>query len=795
MYNYPMRFFKNLLLICIILSTVTHARFEDPLLYNGLKTAQNVRPLSMGGAFTAVADGPEGVFYNPASAAKPGGQLLFEEQDQEKVSFQSFRSASLYLSPFVYTNTRIEDLNNNSLTIQSFTMATKSRIGIDYGVTYKAIDIDNIDTGSGWSADFGALAHILPNLNWGITFKDFVNHNINTPGTIMTGLAYRPFNSSLLIASDIHQVESLNGNTNYIGSLGTEVNISDSTSVRAGIRQNTLSTGINLQFPIVKLAYSYLTNTETKEERHALSASIGIGSVNSALERRRYAIFKKEAYAVFALNGSITSGQSEVSLLGGQKLGMNDLLTLVEHAKKDPSCKGFIIKIQELGSGLTTIGLLQELRQSLAEAKKDGKEIYIYLEGWASLPEYYLASVSDNIFMPELGSISHLGLELEIVKTNELFSKFGLGTQTITSGEFKGSLNPSTPTLNIKERSQLEGIIQSIYRQAITEIKESRKLTWDQIDTLFDGQIISAQKAKEENLVDSLGYFDTVEEFAEVSKKENQMKNAAVPLYVFSYIPDPTSIFSYGNRIAVIEIDGGIQNGSSGTGFLFGGKSTGAKDIKQIIKRIKKDKGIGGIVIRINSPGGSLIGSDHIYHMLTELKEDMKKVPIYASIGSIATSGGYYIALAADRIYANPSSLTGSIGVISQYKNFEEFNKLFGIQTETIKTGKYADFGNKNRVLTEDEIKMIQENQKIGYAAFTDKVKTNRKLSDEEITVIAQGQIFTGEEAQNIGLVDNIGNFYTVINDIAKVQKIDNPEILIYRKDAPPILKQLFNIR
>ena len=248
--------------------------------------------------------------------------------------------------------------------------------------------------------------------------------------------------------------------------------------------------------------------------------------------------------------------------------------------------------------------------------------------------------------------------------------------------------------------------------------------------------------------------------------KNSDFDEITYPLSYFEESTNMSTLFHFSNQIAVIEVDGSIHDGESNSNILFGGKSTGAEDIDAIIQSIKKNSSIQGVIVRINSPGGSGIASDRIYHALKELKIKLDKKPLYAVMGNMAASGGYYIALACDRIYANRGTLTGSIGVISQYQNQETFNKMLGIQKEVIKTGKFVDMGSKNRPLTKEEVDMIQSHQTEMYNAFKGKVKENRKLTEEQVLPLAQGQIFTGEEAFDLKLVDKLGNFYTAVNDI-----------------------------
>jgi len=776
-----LQLFFGLLLILLTQSALS----AEDLVYSTLKNGVGLRPLSMGNAFTAVGENGEGAFYNPAGIASNGYKFSMEQLDQKNTRYDDFSSVHLFVSPIAISLYQRQLPNQDRVRVQSYSIGNKTTVGLDWGITYKTVQTDtDASRQDGWSSDIGFLAHITPKLDAGLTLKDIISNKVDIPSTWTTGLAYRPFKNSLLLTTDL-RYDSISGRETLKSSVGAEAIITEGFALRAGLFENTFSSSISLKLPLGEISYGIISPTNGDDPTYMIAGSVGIGSAKSNLETDRYALFKREAYATFSLNGNLISGQSDVSLLGGKKIGMNDLLKLVQDAKNDKSCKGFIIKLGNISSTITSIGLIQELRQTLIEARDKGKTIWIYLENSASLSEYYLASCATKIIMPELGSLNNLGLELEVTKTKALYKNFGLGTQTIKNGSFKASLNPATDSLSKEERIMLEGLVQSLYRQTITDIQKSRALKWEDIESVFNGRVVGASEAKAKGLIDEIGYFKTLEELAKLKKadpKNDNFTEITYPLYYFEEPASLSSLLHFSNQIAVIEIDGSITNGQNDSNILFGGKSTGADDIEKIVESIKKNSSIQGVIVRINSPGGSGIASDRIYYALKDLKKKLNKKPLYAVMGNLAASGGYYIAVACDKIYANKGTLTGSIGVISQYQNKEVFNKMFGIQKEVIKTGKYVDMGSDHRPLTPEEITMMTEHQTIMYNAFKSKVKESRNLTEEQITTIAQGQLFTGEEAFDLKLVDKLGNFYTAVTDITNDRQFKNPDIIVYRK-------------
>ena len=233
----------------------------------------------------------------------------------------------------------------------------------------------------------------------------------------------------------------------------------------------------------------------------------------------------------------------------------------------------------------------------------------------------------------------------------------------------------------------------------------------------------------------------------------------------------------------MIEVDGEIVYGNGGSNFLFGSKTTGSEDIQGVIQKIKDDFTIRGVLLRVNSPGGSMLGSNQILSAIDKLKES--GLPVYASFGNVAASGGYYVAMGADKIFANPATLTGSIGVVSVHQNFSELNSMLDVRREIIKTGRYMDLMDPNSETSTEDMKIMTDFQRKFYEKFTQKLAERRHLTPVEVNHIAQGQIILGEQAQQLKIVDEIGNFYTAVDELAKKVRIKKPELVYYRKPSP----------
>ena len=748
----------------------------EDLLEDTLKNGAGIRALGMGGAYTAIAEGGSGVFYNPAGLIYAGAEFNSENFDYQNTFYKQFGATYGYMSPFGLGSLK-KETETSLVDVTTIGYGRRGAKGVHWGVAYKSILYRTLTEETvGWSADLGLLVNLTPFMNLGIVAKDVLKSQVQVPTTVVGGAAFFTADRDFVWSLDVMQKRS-GAQEEYLLKTGLEYVVADGLTLRTGLSQETWSGGAALQLPFVEVQYGMQSNKRNGDSMHMLGFRLGRGaSLPKADTRGRYSMFKPKSFAQFTVGSSLIGGKSEYSLFNGQKLGSNDLLYLIHNAVQDSACQGFMIRIQPMQSGLASIGLVQELREELLKAKKQGKIVMVYLDGYASLPEYYLASVADHIMMPSLGSLSHLSVSLEVLKTKTFMENFGVTVTTVASGAYKTALSSDTDPLDANSRLVYEDVVQDLFHKVLADIQESRQLKWEDVSQAFTGEMLTASQAKDYRLIDSLGYWEDIETYAEKTYKG--VGNAAIVTFTDPVGPDP--LIPALNRIAVLEIDGPILSGSVGQNILFGGRATGSDDVHALVDDILEDVFIRGVVVRVNSPGGSLLGSDHIHRALTRLKE--KGLKVYVSMGNLAASGGYYVALPAHKIYANAGTLTGSIGVVSSFTDFHELQEMLGIKREVIKSGRFGDIGSANKEVTEEELAMFAASQKHGYEAFKQKVTEGRKLTAEEVSSVAQGQIMTGEQALKHKVVDALGNFYTVVDDLAKEMSVTSPELVYFRK-------------
>jgi protease IV len=751
-----------------ILRVFSYADTPDTL-RSYLNQGYGIRAMSMGNAFTAIGEGEGALYYNPAGLAIRGSSYSFQSLDLNNTFHENFTLHSYYVAPFAYSNVSLKDISGDHYNANVIGYGRRGLNGLDWGMSFKSIQagIDD-ERFSAWTSDLGLKARVLPFMTVGLIAKNIMSDQLTIPLTYQGGIGVYNATRTFYLTADVqsHKYESDFHVSNHYG---MEYVLIEGLTLRGGWSDHDFTAGLAMKFPAFDLEYG------VQAQQYNVGVRIGQGPETDTL-KKRYALFKPHAYAAFSLGSQIVQGKSEVSLFGGQKIGSNDLLGLIHEAGKDTSCKGFIIRVGDLGSSLSSIALVEEIRHELLKAQKNGKKIIVYLDDWAGLSEYYLASVADKIIMPELGSMSHLGVEIEVKKTKTFLENWGISSIIVSSGTYKSTLNSRSPTVSVTQRAYLEDIVMGLFEEVVSEIKASRSLDWAVVGPYFDGRVFSARQALHVGLIDHLAYFKDMDEYIETVEEDESIDTYSLSEYSPPFVQKPLIVFK---RVAVIEIDGTISSGGNSSGFLFGGKSTGADYIDTVVERLNKDTSIKGVIVRVNSPGGSVVASDRIYRAIKSLRD--KKKLVYVSMGNMAASGGYYVSLGADKIYANVGTLTGSVGVISSQTNFSGLNKKLDIDVDSITSGEHMGMMSSQTEMTDTQLSMLQSHQDMYYQLFVSLLMENRGLTRDEAYDIAQGHIVTGRQALDMKMVDALADFYDVVDDMAKALDLEDPDLVFTR--------------
>lgn len=446
---------------------------------------------------------------------------------------------------------------------------------------------------------------------------------------------------------------------------------------------------------------------------------------------------------------------------------LKDVLDNIEKAKNDDRISGIYLTLSGVKAGFSQA---EEIRKKLIEFKDSGKFIYSYSEGYSQI-DYYLSSVADKIFLNPEGLIEFNGLSAGIMFYKELLDKIGYDVQVIRHGKFKSAVEPYMYNeMSSENREQMEKLLNSISDKIIEGVSEQRNISTSKINEVINKlQLSSANSCKDLNFVDDLKYEDEVINFLE-EKSENNI--------LFSeYLEVKTKKENISeNKIAIIYATGGINTGE-GSYNTIGSETT----VKAIRKAAEDDK-VKAIVFRINSPGGSALASDII---LREINLAKQKKKVVVSMGDLAASGGYYIACSADKIFANSTTLTGSIGVFGIIPNSKKLlNEKLGVYIDTVNTHKYSDLGTGHRRLTNYEVDVIQKSVEGIYDVFISHVSEGRGLTKEEVDEIGQGRVWSGIDAKEIGLVDEIGGLEDAIVSAAELSEIEDYRIITLPKQT-----------
>jgi protease-4 len=458
---------------------------------------------------------------------------------------------------------------------------------------------------------------------------------------------------------------------------------------------------------------------------------------------------------------------------GDKTIGLNDILANIKRAKTDDNIKGIFLDESDSQAGEATI---EEVRNALIDFKTSGKFVIAYSEVYDQ-SFYYLASVADKVYLNPKGIFEFKGFSQQITFLKGALDKLGIEAQIIKVGTYKSAVEPLVLTkMSDANRLQVTSYLGSLYDHFLTGISKSRGINKD---TLFDYannlRIQFPEDALKYKLVDGLKYKDEV--LDELRARTGTSAKKSIPTveiadYTKSDEDKDSDKGSSKNRIAIIYASGDINSGDGDD------NSIGSETISKALRKGRLDDKVKAVVLRVNSPGGSSLASDVIWRevMLTH-----KVKPIIVSMGDYAASGGYYISCAADSIFAEPNTITGSIGIFAILPNMQKlFNDKLGITFDGVTTGKYADLGDISKPLTPEERAILQNQVDHGYDEFTKAVADGRHKTQAYINSIGQGRVWTGEQAIKIGLVDRLGNINDAVACAAKKANLKSYKLVTY---------------
>jgi len=459
------------------------------------------------------------------------------------------------------------------------------------------------------------------------------------------------------------------------------------------------------------------------------------------------------------------TGSNELDPFAGifeESQGLDEIIQAIEVAKNDDRIKGISINNNFIIAGLAQT---QAIRKSLEDFKAEGKFIYAYADFFMQR-DYYLASVADSIFINPVGVLDFKGLSTEVLYYKELQEKSGIKMEVIRHGKYKSAVEPYLEN-NMSEanRSQLTSLLQSLWNSMIVDISKTRSISESDLNIIADtlgGR--NPKYAKHSGLIDDVVFYDEYEgkiASALKIKKDEDINYTKLDDYV--KYSNKKKLKSGDDKIAIVFAQGEILYGEGGPNII------GQGIINEALIKAREDEDVKAIVLRVNSPGGSALTSDIIWREVALAK---KVKPVIVSMGNVAASGGYYIAAGADKIFAEPTTITGSIGVFGTVPNMTELADNVGINAEQVGTNKNAVDYSLFEPMQESFKNQIQESIEETYQTFLGRVSEGRNMTMAQVDSVAQGRVWSGTEALEVGLVDELGNLDDAINAAAEMAEL-----------------------
>jgi protease-4 len=512
------------------------------------------------------------------------------------------------------------------------------------------------------------------------------------------------------------------------------------------------------------------------------------GSLFSSVSTDKF-ILQNNSVLNLRLDGTIVERVAEpdpfTSMFSSQypsEMGLNDIVSAIRKAKSNDNIKGLYLDSRMISASMAT---LTEIRNELENFKESGKFMVAYADTYTQ-GGYYLASVADKIAINPQGMLDLHGLSSNPIFFKDALDKLGVEMQIFKVGTYKSAVEPFTQNeMSEANREQVNSYLKDAWSFMRSDFAVSRSITEDQIDSVANKMpmLQSTEYLLTTNLVDTLLYETEMKNYLRELLDIDEDKKIPSATVANMKSVKTKNVLKTENTIAILYANGNITSGTGTSGIQ-------DKYLVSQIEKLKNDDDIKSVVFRINSGGGSAYASEQIWKAIEDLKADK---PVVVSMGDMAASGGYYIACNANIIVAQPTTITGSIGIFGMIPNLEGTTEKIGIHTETVKTNEFADFGNLTRPLNEKEKLLMQNYVETGYDLFLARCAEGRNIDKERLALYAEGRVWTGNQAKEIGLVDELGGIEKAIEIAADMANLGKSYVVFeYPKLSSPI-EELLN--
>jgi protease-4 len=707
-------------------------------------------PFFGAGGSTAVADDATSVPLNPAGLAADHGFNAYLSRYVQKLGPEDFNGyVDTPIGGFGYDWTYARDENIRASRF-SWTLggAVYRWIGLGAGLSRLAASKPYLT--SAWTVDAGLLLRPSPYLSFGAAAR-----NLNEPRflrqvegrTYVGAVGIRPLWERLTLSCDVGWREGDDlDDMSVRGGLSLEIVDGVMLGVNADDDKN-IGVGLSLGFGYGSIGYN--ARLDDDFEYTADSASVGFN-----VERRRSVFLLGEEYPEIEISGELTESDPGFALLGSGRVSGRDVVRRLNAARDDREVKAVIIRVGNVNAGFGpgVSGLAQEIRTAIHEVRGAGKKVYAYVEDVHRPQGYYLASAADVVVMPASGFFGGVGTYMTMWRITELTEKFGIEWDYTTAGDVKGAFHQIAGEPTPEMEAEVQRLVDGVYRQFISAVAADRGLTDERLRELCEGPALTAQGCLDAGLVDEVARYEDVKNL--VARDEGKDADKIMPGEISLREPWEDR-WGKPKSVRVIIAEGSIEPGKSRRSILWGGRTIGEDTVVAQLREARKDADVGAIVLRVNSGGGSATASEGIFDEVMKCREEGKLV--VASMGDIAGSGGYFISCGADRVFADPATLTGSIGVAAAKPALEEFYDKYGITRVPVKSHEHVDAMSYHRHWTEEEREWVDAVMNDLYVRFKGIVSEVRGIDPARLDELAGGRIYTGEQAREAGLIDEVG--------------------------------------
>lgn len=654
-------------------------------------------------------------------------------------------------------------------------------VGLGYHLTQQV----NVADSNIHSFDAGLLIRPARFLSFGLAAR-----NLNTPfvgdrqirRAYALGVGVRPFGERLTLTADAQWDEG-DPVQQITGLFGLETEPIDGLLLRGAVDlRGQFMLGAGFQFELLSAGYYHSFNGNRNVDGMHLQVT------NAIFENAVRQIGNHFAY-IDLTQGLVPDNGRPAPLIFSQggPLTYWQLLRQLALAKNMNRYKGVVLDVGNLSLGL---GMIEEVRAAIQALRDSGKQVIVYLNQ-AGMGEYYLATAADQVVLHPLGSLRLNGFAYVLPYYRKVLDTLGVNVDFVKVGKYKTGLESYTQAEASEATvEQYKSLQDDDFRRFAEALQKRRQIKADTFERVVDKTLFSAIESKESGLIDKVAYRDEVRQIA-----ADMIHQPTVNIESLERLRMHRESWEARDKIAVVYVSGTISEGRSGRDLLFGENVSGSQTVVEQIFEARENPQVKALVLRVNSPGGSALASDEIYRALMRFKELTDK-PVIVSMGDVAASGGYWIALAGDKILANPSTVTGSIGIYAGKVNLAELYQTLGVQHTVIKTNEKADQNGTHRGYTEAERQVVQNNLRDYYRIFLERVSERRKLDFQRVEEVAQGRVYTGDQAQKIRLVDQLGNLQDAIQLARDMAKISTEEIqILHLPSFSPLADELGGVQ